>query len=510
MGEPIQLKPITVLIGRNSAGKSTFARLFPLLRQSAERKKRSPILWFDEELVDFGTFSQAITRGESDIELILDLENLEDGRVRSRQTLLGDASNPNVIALKKAKVSMTLAEERESGATYAKEVRLDIAGTNVRLCMDAARWLQSLEIGTTRITWQPEKTRIKIEQGALLPRLRFIERPKAEKELWYVSRNPWRNYVNDYIHKYVHQNTSRGTTARIAAQIPLASGPEISAALKTIDGPPSWKSVRGATGTQFLKRLLENLIAANIDTLLEKLDDAASEAARGVRYLKPLRATAERYYRRVDLAVSEIDPEGRNLPMFLDSLNQLQLQSFRAWLQSNLDMDVEPQREGAQVLVMARAPGDTCASNVADMGFGVSQVLPIAAQLWASLQASRLSSSFPLSSFVVVEQPELHLHPAFQAKLADLFAGAVKNESNQVGRGANMPPPKIIVETHSQHIVNRLGLLVEAGRLQPEDVSIVLFEANETKPGTSKTRVSTFDAGGVLQNWPFGFFEPDL
>lgn len=50
----IDLRPITILVGKNSAGKSTFARLFPLLRQSAEEDKRSPILWYGR-LVDFGT-----------------------------------------------------------------------------------------------------------------------------------------------------------------------------------------------------------------------------------------------------------------------------------------------------------------------------------------------------------------------------------------------------------------------------------------------------------------------
>ena len=41
----IQLKPLTVLVGKNSVGKSTFARTFPLLRQTCEAQKKSPILW---------------------------------------------------------------------------------------------------------------------------------------------------------------------------------------------------------------------------------------------------------------------------------------------------------------------------------------------------------------------------------------------------------------------------------------------------------------------------------
>lgn len=57
----IDLRPITILVGKNSAGKSTFARLFPLLRQSAEEDKRSPILWYGR-LVDFGSFPVALNR----------------------------------------------------------------------------------------------------------------------------------------------------------------------------------------------------------------------------------------------------------------------------------------------------------------------------------------------------------------------------------------------------------------------------------------------------------------
>ena len=49
----IDLKPITILVGRNSSGKSSFARIFPLLRQSIEASKRGPILWWGR-LVDFG------------------------------------------------------------------------------------------------------------------------------------------------------------------------------------------------------------------------------------------------------------------------------------------------------------------------------------------------------------------------------------------------------------------------------------------------------------------------
>ena len=56
----VPIKPITLLVGRNSSGKSTFLRAFPLLRQSVENARSAPILWYDPRFVDFGSFNDAI------------------------------------------------------------------------------------------------------------------------------------------------------------------------------------------------------------------------------------------------------------------------------------------------------------------------------------------------------------------------------------------------------------------------------------------------------------------
>lgn len=509
LGDPIALAPLTVLLGKNSAGKSTFARLLPLLRQSAERKKRGPILWFDE-LVDFGTLGQSVTRGETDLEIVLQFDEVTASKAMGRNMFWGEGSAPNALQIDRAVVSMTLGEESSTGATFAKEVRIDVSGTSIQLCMKSARELESLTVGSRRVGLQEEKTRISVDQGSLFPKLRFLERRKVgDAEIWIASRNPWRSAVSDFILMRVHGRTSRGTTAQIAAQLPVATPKVVSEAAQRIAGPGSWDSLKITLTAKapITSALIESLLLANIDLLMDRLDEIASSAAMGVRYLKPLRATAQRYYRRADLAVSEIDPEGRNLAIFLDSLSDTQLANFRKWIKRNLDIDVEPKREGAQLVLMARAPNDSGASNVADMGFGISQILPIAAQLWASSNAAKLP--FSPTSFVVVEQPELHLHPAFQAKLGDLFAGIASPIEQATGPGRRILPPRIVIETHSQHLVNRLGLLVEQGRLAPSDVSIVLFEPNSDRVGTSKIRIASFDKEGVLENWPFGFFEPD-
>ncbi|WP_323085113.1 AAA family ATPase, partial [Providencia alcalifaciens] len=64
-----ELKPITVYLGRNSSGKSSLIRLFPLLRQSVQETTTGPILWYGK-FVDFGNFNEAVCKNSDDSETI--------------------------------------------------------------------------------------------------------------------------------------------------------------------------------------------------------------------------------------------------------------------------------------------------------------------------------------------------------------------------------------------------------------------------------------------------------
>src|SRR4051812_6034609 len=78
----IELRPITVLVGANSSGKSSFLRFFPLLRQTVENPTESPLLWYtDSGYVDFGDFSQALRRGAEPRTMTVELESQIPGFV---------------------------------------------------------------------------------------------------------------------------------------------------------------------------------------------------------------------------------------------------------------------------------------------------------------------------------------------------------------------------------------------------------------------------------------------
>lgn len=512
VGNAIQLRPITVLLGRNSVGKSTYARLFPLLRQSAERKKRAPILWFDE-LVDFGAFDQAVTRGHDTIDFTFSLEDLTSGNNRAHNFIQSlnwlHLKGQIQVNLSKIDICLTLSkgEIQGRGDTFAKEVSISFDGITFKLIANGNREVEHFLIDGKPMQWDQTKFKILFEQGSILPSLIFLELKNQDRHDLSIAPNFWENSVAEFIQ--LHAKIPKSAAKQMAASLPVADRRTVSTAAQNIKGPHSWENFKKSiTPTSSLTRtLLEKQGAAHIHVLFSLIDEALSTTFKGVRYLKPLRATAERYYRRVDLSVSEIDPEGRNLPIFLDSLPSWQLHEFRSWLRLNLKIDVEPVREGSQITLMAKGHNDISSSNVADMGFGISQVLPIAAQLWAS--SNRYFSLRPDQSdhIIVLEQPELHLHPAFQAKLADVFAGTIRATSSNSPFDNNT---RLIIETHSQQIVNRLGQLVEMGSIRPSDVSIILFDANELIPGTSTVRVSTFDEEGVLKNWPYGFFDADF
>lgn len=153
--------------------------------------------------------------------------------------------------------------------------------------------------------------------------------------------------------------------------------------------------------------------------------------------------------------------------------------------------------------------------NIVDTGYGVSQILPVLAQIWWARERTvtpnldRTSLNPTISSvptILAIEQPELHLHPAHQALLADAFVGGTNTSKSEAGNR----PVHFLIETHSETLINRLGELVAGGQLAANDVHIVIFEPEEAHEDQSIVRISQFSDDGTLKNWPFGFFQPGV
>jgi predicted ATP-dependent endonuclease of OLD family len=224
-------------------------------------------------------------------------------------------------------------------------------------------------------------------------------------------------------------------------------------------------------------------------------------------YIGPSRATGERYYRIQELALDRIDSKGENLAMFLNSLDHYQRERFETWAERHLGYAVRTRREGGHVSVVLREVGSQQEYNLADVGYGLSQVLPVMVQIWAQTSPRPLSSPLlrsPIVKLLAIEQPELHLHPAYQAKIADALVQTA-NIVRKLSHRPNASRLAIIAETHSQAIINRLGEIISKKEISPSDVAVYVFEKSAETEQTAVSR-ARFDDDGILLDWPYGFF----
>ena len=137
-------------------------------------------------------------------------------------------------------------------------------------------------------------------------------------------------------------------------------------------------------------------------------------------------------------------------------------------------------------------------SNLIDVGFGISQVLPIISEVCTSSLKRNRRSDLDINNIILVEQPELHLHPAAQARLADLFAMCISANENS----------RFIIETHSEHLISKLQVLIadENCALTSDMVQILYVDKNENGEAFVQ-EMKIKENGKFVEEWPSGFFD---
>jgi predicted ATPase len=192
--------------------------------------------------------------------------------------------------------------------------------------------------------------------------------------------------------------------------------------------------------------------------------------------------------------------------MFLNSLPPSQVEKLSGWIEGLFGYGLSVFRSDGGGHLSINLVDHGVGVNIVDTGYGVSQILPVLAQVWWARERpiSRLAST-STPTILAIEQPELHLHPAHQALLADAFVGEAVAENYKRERRV-----QFLIETHSETFINRLGELIVENRLSPDDVHIILFEADKENEKLTATSIATFSADGSLINWPFGFFQPTV
>ena len=230
--------------------------------------------------------------------------------------------------------------------------------------------------------------------------------------------------------------------------------------------------------TNIFSRIYPNEQYFNYGRLLQPYKDILFES------FAPIRSKPKRTYD----PVKEIeDPEGSGMPMTLMNIYQKDKKTWEERQKklvefgkaSGLFTDIGIRQHGRsmndpfQLQIKVNGPK----TNITDVGYGVSQILPILVRIFSA----RRETTF------LVQQPEVHLHPKGQAELVSLLIN-MKDEHKS-----------FIVETHSDAMVNRARIEIMKGKLKPEDVSLIYLE-----PAGNKVDVHniSFDANANMIGVP--------
>jgi predicted ATPase len=129
-----------------------------------------------------------------------------------------------------------------------------------------------------------------------------------------------------------------------------------------------------------------------------------------------------------------------------------------------------------------------------DAGVGLSQVLPIIEALEVAQMGAGRDGISSMKT-VLIEQPELHLHPRMQADLMDLMISVAGDSARGV---------QILAETHSENMVLRLQKRIREGTIRPEDVSII-YADRDIEGNNTLTPQLMDDSGDFIEPWPLSF-----
>lgn len=237
---------------------------------------------------------------------------------------------------------------------------------------------------------------------------------------------------------------------------------------------------------------------------LSDLELAFEQLFSGVFYLGPLREYPKRQYTWAGTLPSDVGYRGEKAVEAILASRQrgekisrgrghkkLTLEQYVAqWLQDLgliHDFTVNPVTKGSNLyqVKVRRTPG-AAEVLITDVGFGVSQLLPVLVLCYYA----------PEGSTLILEQPEIHLHPSVQAGLADVFIDAIRTRNIQ-----------IVLESHSEYLVKRLQRRIAEDEINNDDVALYFCSMAEDESIIEPLDV---DRDGNIRNWPADFFGDEM
>ncbi len=269
-------------------------------------------------------------------------------------------------------------------------------------------------------------------------------------------------------------------------------GIENSSPLNFLFSPNSLLSAAMTANDKLDEKSKSKRISKDFSTLLNGVShnfSMVNKIVGDLSFIGPIRENPHRVYEISNEANDTVGQRGENMPNLLKRHHKKMQKEINEWVKKFGFGDSLEFKElyGNLYSIRFREKGSNIYTSIANAGFGASQILPLIMQALVS----------PEESLTIAEQPEIHLNPKLQCVLADLFAFMSK-------RGQ-----RLIVETHSEHLILRLRRLIADKTLSADDVALYFVEKQN---GESSIKEIIIEDNGHIKptEWPIGFFEDTI
>lgn len=503
----IQINKCNFFIGANGTGKSSILRFFPLIKQTISQKSSSPILWYAKDGVDFGSYDESINKKNEKEGLTFVLEF--DQKINFSSNLIPELlkdfdfyeyyfDNDNVlfrwsekeIEIDFKKIEVTIFKNEFSRLKFffdSQQIEFDILNGKV---IQGERCIDNIKIFPVK------------SEYPLLPSLAVEnEGEKSPIAVYYLRK------IRALLKENTNQRIEGKTWGEVFDRINYYQDKNYLFRKLSSSNIPKTVRTKFINDEKYIESLYDYIVVFLSARLIGSINKIISDYFNNTIYIAPIRATAERYYRVQGLSVEEVDSVGINVPMILDYMNsnpELE-QKWQEWTMEHFKTKYRATTQGGNTSIEVFIDNEFY--NLADTGFGYSQFLPILLMLWQEERRKEKSEDDFLFTIpnntsrqkvIIIEQPELHLHPKMQSQFADLLFSLV-GEVDDI---------KFIIETHSVTIINRIGELIERSHyestgLMPEDnFNLYLLNGNQAEKKIVQTH---YDKNGIIAKWPIGF-----